>query len=109
MKHKHFYEHLVPHQHIQKELDILMLKHEEKINLLLLFHANLHLLILDIVLDGADTKTKDTILDHIENDEHDKTWEFLRRIKPDIEMQIKNTIEKHIEHFRSDIAQVKQT
>lgn len=108
MKKKQFYDHLISVETIHIELNALGLKSEEKEHLLRIIRSSLHVSILDVVLSNLSTHEKETFLEHVEKDDHDKTWKFLKDKIENIEEKIKESSESLFKEFISDIASLKK-
>ena len=108
MKKKHFYSNLISIEQMHVEFGSLDLSKEERGHLLTLVHENLHLKILDTVFSHLTTNEKETFLSHLEDDDHDKTWEFLKEKIEDIEEKIVASAEELLKEFQHDIAKVKK-
>lgn len=108
MKKKHFYSHLVAFERISIELDMLDMSEEEKAHLLEIASTNLHIRALDLVMDHLSSDDKDKFLEHVHEENHQKTWEFLRGKIEKIEEKIIKSSEELLSELRSDIAGLKK-
>lgn len=107
MRKKHFYSHLIPLEIIIIELDKLKLSKDEKTHLLTIVSSNIHFTILDVVLSHLTTTDKKTFLEHVEQDNHEKTWGFLNTKTQNLEEKIKKSAQELLDEFVKDISEVK--
>lgn len=108
MKKKHFYSHLTPIDNIVLELNNIEVSEDEKTHLITIVSTNIHYSVLDTVLSDLTTEDKKSFLKHIENDNHQKTWEFLKEKIENAEEKIKKSGEKIIKEFLKDIQTAKK-
>lgn len=108
MKNKHFYSHMIAFERLSVELEGLDISTNEKTHLLDIAAANLHIRVLDVVLDHLPPSDKEAFLKHVGSDDHAKTWEFLRGRIESIEEKIIKASEELIAEFRNDIAGLKK-
>lgn len=107
MKKKHFYSHLVPLDTISVEFNSLKLSEDEKTHLLTIVSSNIHYKVLDTVFSHLSTKDKETFLEHIEKDDHEKTWKFLKSKIENVEEKITSSSKELLKEFLGDIAKLK--
>lgn len=105
---KHFYSHLVAFERISVELDMLNLSEKEKAHLLEIATINLHMRVLDVILDHLSSEDKHTFLRHVETEDHEKTWKLLRSKIEKIEEKIIKSSEELLAELRNDIVGLKK-
>ena len=108
MKNKHFYSHLVEIESLVVDLDQLELAEGEKYHLAQLADSNLHNAILDAILSELDEEHKKLFLEHLNEGNHDKIWQFLNEKTSNIEEKIKNVADQLKEEMRKDIKESKK-
>lgn len=86
---KQFYTHLVDIESIIVELDNMNLSKEEKLHLAHLVDSSLHHTILDAVLSELQEHDKRAFVNHLNEGNHDKVWQFLNEKVDHIEDKIK--------------------
>lgn len=107
-KAKFFYSHLVSFERVSVEIDSLDVTREEKEHLLSIAASNTHFVVLDTILSHLKTDDKERFLEHIEKDDHSKTWQFLKEKVGDIEEKIVAASEKLLQELHLDISKVKK-
>lgn len=105
---KHFYSHIVETSTVSLALGDMELSQNERLELLLLAHDNLHHTILDIVLSELSEEDKKMFLQHLAIDNHDKIWELLKNKIENIEEKIKKVAEEVTKELHQDILEAKK-
>lgn len=88
---KYFYTHLIEIESIIVELDKLDLTSEQKVHLTNLIDSSLHHTVLDAILSELSPQDKKVFLNHLQEDDHSKIWQFLNEKVDHIEDKIKKT------------------
>ncbi len=88
-----FYSHLIEIESVVSELDKLDLSVEQKTHLTGLIDSSLYHAILDAVLSELTPADKKIFLNHLKEDNHGKTWQFLNGKIESIEGKIKKVAE----------------
>jgi len=105
---KQFYTHLIGIESIIIELDKMDLSKEQKIHLTALIDSSLHHTILDAVLSELEPKDKKAFMQYLEENDHNKIWEFLNSHVDKIEDKIKKTADDLKEELHKDIREAKE-
>lgn len=105
---KYFYSHLTEIESIVTELDKLDLSSEQKAHLASLVDSSLHHTILDAVLSELSLTDKKTFLNHLEEDDHSKIWEFLNKKVDNIEGKIKKAAKDLKAELHHDLKETKR-
>jgi|SRR5581483_1332048 len=103
-----FYSHLISLEKITIEVNNLHISKEEKEHLLNIASSNIHFAVLDVVLSHLPSEQKETFLEHVENDDHKKIWEFLKEKVENAEEKIIKRSEELLEELLLDIAALKK-
>lgn len=98
-----FYSHLIEIESVVTELDKLDLSAEQKKHLAELVDSSLHHTILDAVLSELSETEKKVFLNHIEENNHGKIWQFLNERIDKIEEKIKKAAEDLKEQLHRDL------
>lgn len=106
---KTFYTHLVETESILIKLHEIGLSEEQKIQLIAIVESSLHHTILDAILSEMNDSDKELFLQHIEQDNHDATWEFLNKRVDSIEDKIKKAAADLTKELHNDIEEVKNS
>jgi len=109
MRKEHFYSHIIPLETISVEFNSLSLSEDEKTHLMTIVSSNIHYKVLDTVFSHLTTKDKETFLEHMEKDDHDKTWVFLKSKIENVEEKIISSANELLKEFVSDITKLKKT
>lgn len=109
MKKKHFYSHLVSLETLNIEFDTMNLSKEEKEHLLTIASSNIHFKVLDTVFSHLTTADKELLLEHMEKEDHEKTWQFLKSKIENVEEKIISSSEELMKEFLHDIQKLKKT
>lgn len=104
---KHFYHQVISIENIDLELNNLKLADKEKKHLLEIAHSSIHFTVVDVVLSDLNEKDKETFLNHIKQDDHDKTWKFLKSKIENVEEKIKQTAEDLKKDLIKDIKELR--
>lgn len=104
---KKFYDHIVTLEEIHTELDTLSLSEDEKHHLKLLAHSTVHQVVLDIVLSELSDEDKTAFLDHLEKNDHETIWQFLKKKITGIEQKISTVATTVQDELKRDIAALK--
>ncbi len=104
---KKFYTHLVDIEPLILELDSLQLSDKEKVHLASLVDANLHHAILDTILSELSEEDKKIFLPLLQEDSHDKIWNYLNNKTIDIEKKIKKVAKELREELHKDVKETK--
>jgi hypothetical protein len=107
-KQKHFYSHLNLLEPVIIELSNLDLSDEERSHLIMIVHTNLHYIIVDLVLSHLSTEDKKVFIKHLENENHETTWSFLKEKTGNIEEKIKDVAENLKKELLNDIKKSKE-
>lgn len=107
MKHKHFYMHLIETTDITLELANLEISKEERVHLLSLIDANIHIAVMEAVLSELPKEDKRHFLKNLSLNDHDKTWLHLRQKNKDIEEKIKKVIDNTLKELLKDVSESK--
>lgn len=100
---KYFYSHLIEIESIVMELGKMDLTKEQKIHLTGLIDSSLHHMILDAVLSELVPSDKKVFLNHLEENDHSKIWNFLNDHVDKIEEKIKKTAEELKQEIHKDL------
>lgn len=106
--HHHFYMYLVPLDSLVTELEQLDMSDEERTELLTIIHSHLHYTVIDIVLTHLSNEDKKHFLEYAEQDNHEKTWSFLKEKMNDAEEKIKEAAEGVKNELLEDIKELKE-
>lgn len=98
-----FYSHLIEIESIIVELDKLDLSKEQKLHLTGLIDSSLHHTILDAVLSELTPADKRVFLNHLQEDDQSKVWEFLNEKVDHIEDKIKKVADDLKEELKKDL------
>lgn len=90
---KVFYSHLIEIESIVVELDKMNLSSEEKKHLAKLVDSSLHHTILDAVFSELSESDKKAFLNHLNENDHQKIWDFLNSKVDKVEDKIKKVSE----------------
>lgn len=105
---KKFYDHLIDVEELVVELDSLELTHQQKVHLSSIIDYSLHHIILDAVLSELSEEDKIKFLKHLEQNDHDKLWEFLNIKVDNIEGKIKKVADDLKKELQQDIQKSKE-
>lgn len=105
---KQFYTQLIEVESLIIELDKLDLTEEQKSHLTYLIDSSLHHTLLDTILSLLSDADKRVFLKHLEENNHDKIWEFLNSRVDNIEDKIKLTAEELKKQLHADLKKVKE-
>lgn len=105
---KHFYSHLIEIESIEIELDKMDLTKEQKMHLAGLVDSSLHHTILDAVLSELGPQDKKVFLEHLEENDHNKIWQFLNDHVNKIEDKIKKAADDLKQELHKDIKEAKK-
>ncbi|MCL5070217.1 MAG: hypothetical protein M1308_04885 [Actinobacteria bacterium] len=104
---KHFYSHLIDIESSIIQINEIGFSEEEKNHLILLIQANLHHLIIDIVLSELKEEDKKVFLMHLSLENNSDIWQFLSKKTNNIENKIKKTAEELKKEISRDINEIK--
>ncbi|MDQ5900891.1 MAG: hypothetical protein QG600_469 [Patescibacteria group bacterium] len=104
---KQFYTHLIETDSILVKLHELGLSEEQKIQLLAIVESSLHHTVLDAILSELSEEDKELFFEHIEEDDHTKTWKFLNEKVDTIEEKIVKAAKDLTKELHDDIEDVK--
>lgn len=107
MQTKHFYTNLVETTDITLEIAQLDLTPDERVHLISLMDANIHSTVVKKVLSELPKDDKKIFLKNLMQDNHDKTWEHIKKSSIDIEEKIKEAIEDLKKELIEDIKTAK--
>lgn len=105
---KQWYSHLIEIESIIVELDQMGLSEQEKLHLAKLVDSSLHHTILDVVLSQLSDEDKRKFINHINENDHDKIWEFLNEKAEDIEIKIKKAVDDLKKELHKDLKDAKK-
>lgn len=105
---RHWYTHLIEIELIISELDKMELSKAEKLHLAHLVDSNLHHRIMDAVLTQLQDEDKRVFMRHLNEDNHDKIWQFLNEKVDDIEIKIKKAAGDLMEELKKDLKEAKK-
>jgi hypothetical protein len=100
---KKFYSHLIEVESLIIELDKLDLTEEQKIHLAGLVDSSLHHTVLDAVLSELSPEDKRAFLHHLNEENHNKIWQFLNSKVDNIEEKIKKAAEDLKTELKKDL------
>lgn len=100
---KQWYTHLVEIETIIIELDKMDLSKEDKLHLAHLVDSSLHHTILDAVLSQLKEEDKRIFITHLNENDHDKIWQFLNKKVDGVEDKIKKVTEELKKELHEDI------
>lgn len=106
---KYFYSNIIDTSSISLALADIELSNEERIHLVTLAQNNIHHAILDAILSELSEEDKKEFLMHLQQDKHDKIWEFLNGKIEGIEDKIKNTADDLKKQLHQDIEESRKT
>lgn len=86
---KYFYTHLIEIESLALKLDELDLSKEEKLHLAKLVDSSLHHTILDAIFSHLSDSDKRVLVNHLDENDHEKIWEFLQGRIDNVEEKIK--------------------
>lgn len=104
---KYFYSHFISIEILETELDSLSLNKSEKEELLELAHKNIHNEVMDTILSQLDEEDKKKFLKLVEEDEHGKIWDHLKKKTKNIEAKIKQAADQIRQELVEDIKKLK--
>lgn len=104
----HFYSRLITFDEYILILDDLEITSDERIHLTTIIQSNLHYTIIDIVLSNLSKEDKKIFMHIAQENNHDKTWEFLKRKTNNIEKQIIKAAEELKKEMLSDVQETKR-
>ena len=107
-KQKHFYSHLNLLEPVVMEINTLDISPDEKSHLTMIIHTNLHYIIVDLVLSHLSTENKKAFIKHLEDEDHETTWSFLKGKAENIEEKIKEVTEGFKKELLEDIKRSKE-
>ncbi len=105
---KQWYSQLVEIESIIIELDQMDLSKQEKFHLAKLVDSSLHHTILDVVLSQLSDEDKRKFINNINENDHDKIWEFLNEKAEDIEIKIKRAVNDLKKELHKDLKEAKK-
>ncbi|MBI2018014.1 hypothetical protein HYS92_03100 [Candidatus Daviesbacteria bacterium] len=105
---KTFYSHLIEVESLIVELDSLDLTPEQKLHLTSIVDSSLHHTILDAILSQLSQEDKIIFLRHLEENNHDKIWQFLNNKVDNIESKVKDAAENLKKELQEDIKKSKE-
>ena len=105
---KYFYSHLIEIESVTSELDKLDLSEEQKIHLASLIDSSLHHTILDAILSELSPSDKRVFLNHLQEDDHSKIWQFLNEKVNSIEDKIKKAADGLKNELHEDLKEAKR-
>ncbi len=104
---KYFYAHLIEIESVTSELDKLDLSEEQKVHLTGLIDSSLHHTILDAVLSELTPADKRVFLNHLQDSDHGKIWNFLNEKVDNIEEKIKKAAHDLKTELHDDLKEAK--
>lgn len=104
---KQFYHEIIQVDNLYIALDSLTLTDAEKEHLKHLIDSSLYHTILDAILSELSEEDKRVFLDHLAEDDHTKTMDFLQKRINNIEEKIKKTAEDLVKELHEDIEEAK--
>lgn len=108
VKKKKFYSGLVSLDKVFIELKDIHMSDEEKTHLVDIAYSHLHITILDVVLSHLSTGDKEKFLQRVEENDHRKTWEFLKNKIEGIEEKIQSSAENLKKELLEDVKKSKR-
>lgn len=108
MKKKHFYSDFISLNEVFIELENTDMSEKERIHLINIASSHLHLTIFDVVFTHLTTEDKEKFLKHVESDNYNKTWEFLKSKIEGIEEKIKKSVDTLKKELLEDIKKSKR-
>lgn len=107
MKNKYFYTNLVEISDIYLDLGEIELSPDERVHLIALAQANIHSIVIHIVLSNLPSEEKKVFLKNLVSTNHEATWKHLKDNVSNIEEKIKESINEAKEELRKDIKESK--
>lgn len=104
---KYFYNHLIEVESLIIELDSLDLTREQKVQLASIVDSSLHHTILDAILSELTEEDKIKFIKHLEENDHEKIWQFLNNKVGNIEEKIKKAAEDLTRELHEDLKKAK--
>ncbi len=105
---KHFYTHLIEIESINIALDKIDLSSEQRMHLAQLVDSSLHHTILDAVLSQLKDEDKRAFMIHLNENDHDKIWQFLNGKVVDIEVKIKKVADELKKELEKDLKEAEK-
>lgn len=105
---QHFYSHITNIHSLHIALGRLKIDSTEKEELLLLADSTLHQTILETILSELSPKDKRQFFDHLNTNDHETIWQFLREKINGIEGKITRVGKTLIDSFHKDINDVEE-
>lgn len=103
----HFYSKLVTTDFLVEALNELDLSDDQRSHLLGIVESSLHHAILDTILSELPEKDKQTFLEYVTSEDHEKIWNFLNKKIDNIEEKIVSVAEGLKKELHQDIAETK--
>lgn len=103
---KFFYSHLIEIESVISELDKLDLSDGQRMHLANLLDSSLHHIILDAILSELPEEDKRVFLRHLNENDHDKIWQFLNEKIGNIEDKIKKAADDLKSELHRDLKEV---
>ncbi|MGH7246199.1 MAG: hypothetical protein ACREGI_04685 [Candidatus Levyibacteriota bacterium] len=104
---RYFYSHIVSSESITIALLDLEVSEEEKESLMLLADSTVYHAILDNILSELPETDKKLFLKHLQGDDMEKTWDFLKRRIINVEEKIKKIVKEVHVKLHDDIKEIK--
>ena len=105
---KFFYAHLIEIESLTTKLDELDLSNEEKLHLAKLIDSSLHHTILDAIFSHLSESDKRVFVNHLNENDHDKIWKFLREKVDSIDEKIKKAAERLKGELHKDLQEARK-
>ena len=105
---KYFYTHLIEIESLTSSLDELDLSKEEKLHLAKLVDSSLHHTILDAIFSHLSDSDKRVLVNHLDENDHDKIWKFLNEKVDNVEIKIKKVAEQLKQELAKDLKEAKK-
>jgi hypothetical protein len=104
-----FYSHLVEIESINVELDQMDLSTEEKLHLAKLVDSSLHHTVLNAIFSELKDEDKRRLVNHINENDHDKIMKFLNERVDKLEEKIKKAADDLKIELHKDIKEAKKS
>lgn len=105
---KTFYSHLIEIESVILELDKLDLNDEQKHHLTSLVDSSIHHTILDVILSELSEQDKRVFMQHLNEDDQQKIWQFLSEKIDGIEDKIKKAADDLKKKLHKDLKEAKR-
>ena len=99
---------MLPWRQIRIELSGLDLAPSEQKELMEIAEKQLHHVMLNVALSQIKGEDKKVFLSHVAKEDHEKSWELLRKHSRDIEQYLMHAAHSLYEELRADIRDLKK-